>query len=113
MNSTYFNIIFRFFQSSLFPSAYKYIRYCVSYALNFLRSPEKVSDFIIREYMSFVKTVVIAVAAVIMLSVRLKARFLLFDMDMIAHSVTYYSIMKTLKVLRYLPIRWSQSRVRR
>jgi hypothetical protein len=105
MNSTCSNTVFRFFQSFLFPSAYKYIRHCVSYALNFLRSPEKVSGSTILRYVSFVKTVVAVIATVVMLPVRLEARFLLFDVDIVTHSVTYYSIMRTFKVLRYLLIR--------
>jgi hypothetical protein len=105
MNKTCSNTVFRFFQSPLFLSAHKYIRHCASYVLNFLRFPEKVSGSIIRGYVSFVKTVVIAVTAIIMLLVGLKARSLPFNVDMIAHSVAYYSVMRTLKMSRYLPIR--------
>jgi hypothetical protein len=105
MNKTYFKTVFRFFQSSLFLSAHKYIRYCASYILNFLRFPEKVSGFTIREYVSFVKTVVIIIIAVVILPARLKARFLFFDVDIFAHSVIYYSIIRTFKMSRYLSIR--------
>jgi hypothetical protein len=105
MNKTYSETVFKFFQSSFFLSVYKYIRHCVSYILNFLRFPEKVLGFIILRYMFFVKTVIIAVAIIIMLLIGLKARFLLFDVDIIAHSVIYYSVMRTFKMSRYLPIR--------
>jgi hypothetical protein len=105
MNKIYFNTIFRFFQSPFFPSAYKYIRYYASYTLNFLRFLEKVSGFIIREYVFFIKIVVAVMAAVVVLPVGLEARFLFFDVDMVTYSVVYYSVMRTFKVLRYLLIR--------
>jgi hypothetical protein len=88
MNKTYSEIVFRFFQSPLFPSAYKYIRHCDSYTLNFLRSPEKVSGTFTLGNVSLVKTVNIA-AVIIVLPVKLVARSLPFAIDIIAHSVTY------------------------
>jgi hypothetical protein len=63
------------------------------------------SGFIIREYVSFVKTVVAVMAAVVILSVKLETRFLLFDINIIAYSITYYSVIRTFKMLRYLLIR--------
>jgi hypothetical protein len=87
MNKTYSEIIFRFFQSFLFLSAYKYIRHCDSYALNFLRLSEKVSGTFILRNVSLVKTVGIA-TVIIILSVRLAARSLSLLVDIITHSVT-------------------------
>jgi hypothetical protein len=64
--------------------------------------------------MSFAKTVVVVIVESIVvistvfcfavLSVGLDARPLSF-VNIITHSVTYYSVMRTLKILRYLPIR--------
>jgi hypothetical protein len=63
------------------------MRYCVSYVLNFLRSPEKASGAFILEYVSFCRTVGI-VAVVVVLSVGLGARSLFLLVDIVAHSVT-------------------------
>jgi hypothetical protein len=87
MNKTYSEIIFKLRQSFLFLSAYKYIRHCASYALNFLRSPEKVSGASTLGYVSLAWTVNITIVAII-LPVRLGARSLPLLIDIIAHSVT-------------------------
>jgi hypothetical protein len=86
MNRTCFETVFKFFQFLFFPSAHKYIRHCDSYALNFLRSPEKISGTFILGNVSLVRTVGI-VAVIIMLPVRLIARSLPFAVDIVAHSV--------------------------
>jgi hypothetical protein len=86
MNRICSETVFRFFQFLLFLSAYKYIRHCDSYALNFLRSPEKVSGTFILGNVFLVKTVGIA-AVIMVLPVRFIARSLLFAVDIVAHSV--------------------------
>jgi hypothetical protein len=83
-----FEIIFKLRQSSLFLSAYRYMRLCDSYALNFFRSPEKVSGNSILGKVFFVRIVGIAITVMIVLSVGLAARFLLLLVDIVAHSVT-------------------------
>jgi hypothetical protein len=88
MNKIYFEIIFKLRQSPLFPSIYKYIRHCASYALNFLRSPEKISNAFTLKYMFLAWTVNITAVAII-LPVRLSARSLPLLIDIIAHSVIY------------------------
>jgi hypothetical protein len=88
MNKIYFEIIFKLRQSPLFLSAHKYIRHCVSYTLNFLRSPEKVSDTFTLKYVSLAWIVNITAAAII-LPVGLGTRFLPLLIDIIAHSITY------------------------
>jgi hypothetical protein len=88
MNRICSKTIFRFFQSPFFPSAYRYIRHCDSYTLNFLRSPEKVSETFTLRNMSLVRTVGI-IAVIMVLPVRLIARSLPFAVDIITHSVIY------------------------
>jgi hypothetical protein len=88
MNRIYFKIIFKLRQSSLFVSAYKYIRHCVSYILNFLRSSVKVSGAFTLKYVSLAWTGNIT-AVIAVLPVGLAARSLPLLMDIIAHSVTY------------------------
>jgi hypothetical protein len=86
MNKIYFEIIFKLRQSPLFALVYRYIRYCVSYILNFLRSPVKVSGAFILGYVFLAWTGDIIAAAVILL-IRLNARSLLLLVDIVAHSV--------------------------
>jgi hypothetical protein len=88
MNKTYFEIIFRLRQSLFFASAYKYIRYCASYILNFLRSPVKMSGVFILEYIFLAWTGDIT-AAIMVLPVGLGARSLPLLVDMITYSVIY------------------------
>jgi hypothetical protein len=88
MNKTYFEIIFKLRYSFLFLSAYKYTRHCVSYALNFLRSPEKIFGISILKYVFLAWTVNVIVVA-IMLPVKLNTRSLFLLMDIVAHSVIY------------------------
>jgi hypothetical protein len=87
MNKTCSETVFRFFQSLFFSSAHRYIRYCDSYALNFLRSPEKVSGTFTLGNVSLIRTVGITVV-IIMLPVGLAARSLPLLMDIVTHSVT-------------------------
>jgi hypothetical protein len=87
MNKTYSEIIFKLRHSFLFLSAYRYIRYCVLYTLNFLRSPVKVSGAFILGYVSFCRTVGIT-AVIVILPVRLGTRSLPLPVDIVAHSVT-------------------------
>jgi hypothetical protein len=87
MNRTCSETVFRFFQFSLFLSAYRYIRHCDSYILNFLRSLEKVSGTFTLGNVSLVRTVGIA-AVIMVLPVRLITRSLPFVMNIIAHSIT-------------------------
>jgi hypothetical protein len=87
MNKIYSETVFKFFQSSLFSSAHKYIRHCDSYVLNFLRSPKKVSGIFTLKNVFLVKTVGIIIAIAV-LPVRLVARSLPLLIDIIAHSVT-------------------------
>jgi hypothetical protein len=88
MNNTCFKIIFKLRQSSFFASVYKYIRYCVSYVLNFLRSLMKVSGAFTLRYVFLAWTGDIIVV-IMVLPVGLGARSLPLLMDIIAYSVTY------------------------
>jgi hypothetical protein len=63
------------------------MRLCDSYALNFFRSPEKVSGGFILGKVSFVKIVGVIIIVIIMLPVRLAARSLPLLIDIVAHSV--------------------------
>jgi hypothetical protein len=88
MNKIYFEIIFKLRYFPLFLSAYRYIRHCTSYALNFLRSSVKASNIFILEYVSFYRTVGI-IAVIMVLPVGLNARSLFLPVDIITHSVIY------------------------
>ena len=69
-------IVFKLRQSPLFLSAYRYMRLCDSYALNFFRLLEKVSGGSILGKVSFVRIVGTAITVMVVLSVRLTARSL-------------------------------------
>jgi hypothetical protein len=88
MNKICFEIVFKLRQNFFFSSAYKYIRYCVSYILKFLRSPEKVFGIFILGYVSLAWTVDIIIVAM-MLPVRLDTHFLPLLVDIVTHSVIY------------------------
>jgi hypothetical protein len=87
MNRVWFTIIFILRHFFLFPSAYRYIRYCDSYALNFLRSPEKVSDSVTLRKVFLIRIIVMRAVAILL--VRLAARSLPLLVDIVAHSVIY------------------------
>jgi hypothetical protein len=86
MNKTYSEIVFKLRQSPFFASVHKYIRHCVSYALNFLRSPVKVSGTFILEYV-FLAWIGNIIIAIMVLPVGLGARSLFLLVNIIAHSV--------------------------
>jgi hypothetical protein len=65
------------------------MRLCDSYALNFFRSPEKVSEGSTLRNVSFVRIIGAVITIIVMLPVRLATLFLPLLIDIIAHSVTY------------------------
>jgi hypothetical protein len=73
--------------SSFFPSAYRYIRHCDSYVLNFLRSPEKASGSVTLGKVFLAR--IIGMAVIATLPVGLAARSLSLAVDIVAHSVIY------------------------